>query len=122
MKKKINEHYDLNGTPEQQIPLKKGQEHLASSGGTVIYRFNNDTSALTLKGKDFEGTAISFYLGTDNEVMKITKEGFFWKGKLVENDKEIYQKFKELLNKANESYRRISEFSWLTSRSIKVLC
>jgi hypothetical protein len=34
----------------------------------------------------------------NEEIMKITPEGFFWKGKLVENDKEIYQNFKEFLN------------------------
>jgi hypothetical protein len=40
IKKKMNEHYDLNGTPEQQIPLKKGQEYLASSGYTSTFKFN----------------------------------------------------------------------------------
>ena len=101
----MNEHCDLNGTPEQQIPLKEGQEYLggtgmtATMGGTKTH-YINDEDALKLKGNDFEGTAISFYLGADNEVMKISKEGFFWKGKLVENDKEIYQKVKEFFNKA----------------------
>ena len=31
------------------------------------------------------------------EYMKIDEEGFFWKGKLVENDKEIYNNFKKFL-------------------------
>ena len=102
----MNEHYDLNGTPEQQIPLKKGEEYLGGTGMTVtmggkVTHYINDKDALKLKGSDFEGNSISFYLGTNNEIIKITKEGFFWKGKLVENDKEIYQKFKEFLNKTN---------------------
>jgi|GEM_PF-6857498 len=41
--------------------------------------------------------SISFNL-KNQEVMRITEEGFFWKGKLVENDKEIYQQFKKFLN------------------------
>jgi hypothetical protein len=49
---------------------------------------------------DYEANDIVFYVGQNNEMMRINKEGFFWKGKLVENDKEIYQKFKEFLNKA----------------------
>jgi hypothetical protein len=106
----MNEHYDLNGRPEDRIPLKEGQEHLAGTGMTVIMQITGGTgtyygvelpkdACLTIKGRDFETDTISFCL--QNEVViKITKEGFFWKGKLVENDKEIYQKFKEFLNKA----------------------
>jgi hypothetical protein len=35
------------------------------------------------------------FLIKNEVVMEITQEGFFWKGKLVENDKEIYQRVKD---------------------------
>jgi hypothetical protein len=38
--------------------------------------------------------AIVFLIGGD-EVIKINEEGFFYKGNLVESDKEIYYNFKE---------------------------
>jgi len=99
----MNEHNDLNGTPEQQISLKEGQEYLSGTGMTVTMggiasHYINDENALKLKDNNFETDTISFCL--QNEVvMKISKEGFFWKGKLVAEDKEIYQKFKEFFNK-----------------------
>jgi hypothetical protein len=31
---------ELNGTPEQQIPLKEDQRYLASSGYTTTFSFN----------------------------------------------------------------------------------
>ncbi len=36
-RKKMNE--ELNGTPEQQIPLKEDQRYLASSGYTTTFNF-----------------------------------------------------------------------------------
>lgn len=41
----------------------------------------------------------------DEEVIKINKEGFFWKDKLVEEDNEIYQRFKEWLDHAWEKIK-----------------
>lgn len=41
-----------------------------------------------------------FYID-DKEIMRINSEGFFWKDKLIENDKEIYQKFNKYLNMFN---------------------
>lgn len=35
-----NNHEDLNGTPEQQIPLKENERHYASSGYTTTMAFN----------------------------------------------------------------------------------
>jgi hypothetical protein len=55
-------------------------------------------ACLTLKSSDYESNNIVFYAGQNNEMMRITPEGFFWKGKLVENDKEIYLKVKEFFN------------------------
>jgi hypothetical protein len=55
---------------------------------------------LDLAADESECNTISFLI--ENEVMiKITKEGFFWKGKLVEEDKEIYQIIKNFLKKSN---------------------
>lgn len=34
------------------------------------------------------------------EIIKLTQDGFFWKGKLIENDQEIYHKFNEWVNSA----------------------
>lgn len=36
----------------------------------------------------------------DEEYLKISSEGFFVKGRLIEEDREIYQEFKNWLNKA----------------------
>ena len=100
-KKKMNE--ELNGTPEQQIPLKKGQEHLGGTGFTSTYHMKDIVNTtiypvLTLKPSSYESNNIVFYAGQSNEMMRITPEGFFWKGKLIENDKEIYLKVKEFFN------------------------
>ncbi|MDA3779282.1 MAG: hypothetical protein PF487_03470 [Bacteroidales bacterium] len=55
---------------------------------------------LDLAADESECNTISFLI--ENEVMiKITKEGFFWKCKLVEEDKEIYQIIKNFLKKSN---------------------
>jgi hypothetical protein len=81
---------DLNGTPEQRIPLKEGQEDLGGSGFTSIFNYD-------IHNPDFDNNNIIFYAGHDNEMMRINPKGFYWKGKLVEEDKEIYLKVKEFL-------------------------
>ena len=68
------------------------------TGGTGTYQGNEDAPMLTLKTDFPEINNIVFYAGQNNEMMRITPEGFFWKGKLVENDKEIYLKVKEFFN------------------------
>ena len=78
---------DLNGTPEQRIPLSEGLEYLGSSGFTSIIASH----------PDFDNNNIIFYAGQGNEMMRINPNGFYWKGKLVEEDKEIYLKVKEFL-------------------------
>jgi hypothetical protein len=71
------------------------------TGGTENYVVDLDYTdtypVLTLKGS-VEANNIVFYAGQGNEMMRISPEGFFWKGKLVENDKEIYLKVKEFFN------------------------
>jgi hypothetical protein len=69
------------------------------TGGTGTYQSDEDAPVLTLKSA-YESNNIVFYAGQGNEMMRINPEGFFWKGKLVENDKEIYLKVKEFFNTA----------------------
>jgi hypothetical protein len=40
------------------------------------------------------------------EVMRISEDGFHWKGKLVENDREIYQIVREFFIKAIGDYEK----------------
>ncbi len=55
------------------------------------------------KGSGSDPNAIIFsFINPPEEIIKINKEGFFWKGKLIQNDKEIYEKFKSWVNKAHE--------------------
>lgn len=86
---------NLNGNPEDRIPLAEGQEFLGGTAHTFSLKIDK-TDAVLIK-ETFAPTNFTFFLKGE-EVMKISPEGFFWKGKLVENDKEIYQKFKEFLN------------------------
>ena len=48
-----------------------------------------------------EDNTIVFSIDNE-EVIKIDKEGFYWKGELVEHDWEIYDHFKEWLETARE--------------------
>jgi hypothetical protein len=94
---------ELNGTPEQRIPLKEGQKHLGGTGFTSTIYVKDIVDAavhpmLTFKSSDYETNSIVFYAGQGNEMMRISPDGFFWKGKLVENDKEIYLKVKEFFS------------------------
>jgi hypothetical protein len=62
------------------------------TGGTGTSNTYEDCDSLKFPTYDF------IFCIKNEEIVRITPEGFFWKGKLVENDKEIYQKFKEFLN------------------------
>lgn len=64
------------------------------TGGTGTFTESPNTFTIN---PDFEPNNIVFYLKNE-EVMKISPEGFFWKGKLVAEDKEIYLKVKEFFN------------------------
>jgi hypothetical protein len=88
---------DLNGTPEQRVIIPEGQEYLGGTGITSM-QFMKAHPVLTLKGNDYEANSIVFYAGQGNEMMRINAEGFYWKGNLVEKDKEIYLKVKEFFN------------------------
>jgi hypothetical protein len=51
----------------------------------------------------YDPNAIIFsFTDPPEEIMRLNKEGFFWKGKLIQDDKEIYEKFKSWVNKAHE--------------------
>ena len=95
-KKKMNDE-DLNGTPEQRVTIPKGQEYLGGTGITSMFIEKMHPVPL-LKPNDAEINSVVFYAGQGNEMMRISPEGFFWRGKLVENDKEIYLKVKEFFN------------------------
>jgi len=41
---------------------------------------------------------IVFKLGTNEEVLKITKEGFYYKGERVDDIHNVYERFNEWLN------------------------
>ena len=57
---------------------------------------NNDLISF----KPIEPTTISFSLGGNppDEIIKLSKEGFFYKGRLIVDDQEIYLRFKEWLD------------------------
>ncbi|MFW6220020.1 MAG: KTSC domain-containing protein [bacterium] len=48
---------------------------------------------------------IIFYIG-DQEVIKIDKDGFYWKGEMVEVDMEIYDKFVEWLDYVHNNMKQ----------------
>jgi len=87
--------FNLNGNPEDQIPLREDQLYLASSGITSIEIFHETP---TFVNSEMKANNIVFFAGQNNEMMRISPEGFFWKGKLVEEDHEIYLKVKEFFN------------------------
>jgi len=54
-----------------------------------------------ITGPTYDRNDIVFsYLEPPEEIIRINKEGFFWKGKLIQNDLEIYEKFKSWVNRA----------------------
>ena len=58
-------------------------------------------------GNEFElGEPNTIVLSIDGEErIKVDEEGFYYKGKLVENDKEIYHNFKEWIDLALKEAR-----------------
>lgn len=57
---------------------------------------------LLIKGSGFDPNSIIFSFNEPpEEIIRVNKEGFFWKGKLIQNDHEIYKIFKSFLDKAN---------------------
>ncbi len=72
---------------------------IENSGNTMTIDFKkfNKNNNFLAKAEEFEANAISFFIKNE-EMMKITTEGFFWKKKLVKKDKEIYKKMIEFLN------------------------
>ena len=54
---------------------------------------------LVLTNNEVEANNLVFYIQNE-EYIKVTPDGFYWKGKMIENDEEIYDKFKEWLGYA----------------------
>ena len=77
---------------------------------------NEENNNLGIKTDDPNAIVFSF-TEPPEEIMRINKEGFFWRGKLIENDKEIYEKFKEWLTTANE----LSKENQLSSNELDVI-
>lgn len=51
---------------------------------------------------------ITFHLSNPpEEVIRISKDGFYWKGNLVENSIVIYERFKEWLDNSNHSKQSV---------------
>jgi len=63
---------------------------------------NEENKNLELESSVYDPNTITFsFNNPPEEILRINKEGFFWKGKLIEEDKEIYLRFKEWLDKAH---------------------
>ena len=60
---------------------------------------NNDDQ-LVFNSVPYEATTITLMLGNSEEIIKLSKDGFFYKGKLIVEDQEIYLRFKEWLDLA----------------------
>ena len=62
--------------------------------------------ALTFEGgNDVEANNIVFHID-GNEVIRLNEDGFHWRGKLVEEDKVIYLRFKEWLDFASSEMNK----------------
>ena len=66
-----------------------------------------------LEENDVESNNVVFFVGNE-EVIRLTPEGFYWKGELVKDNKEIYDKFKLWLN---WSFNNAKIISWIKSES-----
>ena len=81
--------------PDEVKELKEIVEKATNPNEELVFT-KDESIGVPLMSADEEP---SFTFTLDNEeVIKINKEGFFWKGNLVEEDKEIYQRFKEWLD------------------------
>ena len=80
------------------IQVSSGTDSDISGDFNSISFNNNNILDLT----PIAPSTITFSLGTPpDEILRLSKEGFFWKGKLVNDDSEIYLRFKEWLDSAH---------------------
>lgn len=56
---------------------------------------------INFEGATYAPQTITFCLDGPEELIKLSKEGFYYKGKLIVEDKEIYLRFKEWLDQAH---------------------
>ena len=68
----------------------------------------NDGIVLGYDGELHESNTILFSID-EEEYIRMNKEGFYIKGKLVSSDNEIYYAFKEFIEKALENQRKDDE-------------
>jgi hypothetical protein len=68
---------------------------------TEQQKMKMNDNQLILNGAPYAPTTITFMLDNAEEVIKLSKEGFYYKGKLIEEDHEIYLRFKEWLDQAH---------------------
>jgi hypothetical protein len=86
----------LNSTPGRIEEL--GYELFEMNG--YAKPSENDVQ-LTFKDVSYAPNSITFMLNNTEEVIKLSNEGFFYKGKLIVEDKEIYLRFKEWMDQAH---------------------
>ena len=64
---------------------------------------NMDGQELSVKPDVLDKSIMSFHLtddGEQKEIIKITKEGFYYKGEKVEDALNVYERFNEWLTRA----------------------
>ena len=89
---------------DEEIMIHVGETEFdtyqVDENGNRVWEEGEIPSPLLTFSNELEANNIIFYL-EDEEVIKVSPEGFFWKGNLVEEDKEIYKKFKEWVDYAH---------------------
>jgi hypothetical protein len=77
----------------------------------------NPDLEINLFPKEEDPNAIVFsYFDPPEEIIRINKEGFFWKSKLIVEDKEIYLRFKDWLDMANTPKPEIPNLNSIEER------
>ena len=107
IKKKSDKHpyrKEFSLYPEEVKDLKEERDNKKEeSGDEIKFEATEPEDApekiLTIKDNELNANNIVFHIQNE-EYIKVTPEGFYWKGKMIENDEEIYDKFKEWLDYA----------------------
>lgn len=107
IKKKSDKHpyrKEFSLYPEEIKDLKEERDNKKEESGDEIKFEATEPEdvpekILTIKDNELNANNIVFHIQNE-EYIKVTPEGFYWKGKMIENDEEIYDKFKEWLDYA----------------------
>lgn len=102
---------EIKNLKEERDNKKKEieEENIENNNTTELKNDESDSTVYFDKGLDTNN--IIFNIDYE-EYIKISSEGFFWKGKLIKEDNEIYEKFKQWLN---WTYNNIELFNWVNS-------